>query len=200
MENLRNNWVNNNKALLRYYKNKYIAYTIEDDIIANDEDLEGVINKAKLIKSDFSVYFVSPLLFRTRIRPIHFKAIRTHDWEPIREFTISYLDNKLVLPMLVDSGADCSLISYKTGKLLGLQILETDEIDEAFGVGGSVTYIRKRITLTVDDYSLRIPVAWVQDLKYKDEIIGRETVFDAFDIEFKQAEEIILFKKRPYIS
>lgn len=27
--------------------------------------------------------------------------------------------------------------------------------------------------------------------------VGREVVFDAFDIEFKQKEEMILFKKRP---
>jgi hypothetical protein len=27
-------------------------------------------------------------------------------------------------------------------------------------------------------------------------IIGRDNIFDLYDIEFKQAEEIILFKKR----
>lgn len=29
-----------------------------------------------------------------------------------------------------------------------------------------------------------------------DIIIGREVIFDAFDIEFKQADETIIFKKR----
>ena len=199
INNSSHNWVNNNKTLLRYYKNKYIAYTLQDDIIASDNEMETVIEKAKLITESFSIYFVSPLLFKTRMLPIHFKTVRTHDWEPIREFTISYLNKSITLPMLVDSGADCSLISFKTGKNLGLQILETDEIEEAFGIGGSINYIRKRIILTVDDNTLKIPVAWVQNIDCKDEILGREIVFDAFDIEFKQADETLIFKRRAAI-
>lgn len=46
--------------------------------------------------------------------------------------------------MLINSGADCSLISFKTGQALGLQILETDDIEEAFGIGGSIEYVRKQ--------------------------------------------------------
>lgn len=196
INNSSHNWVNNNKTLLRYYKNKYIAYTLQDDIIASDDEMEIVIEKAKKITNSFAVYYVSPLLFKTRILPIHFKTVRTHDWEPIREFTLSFHKNSITLPMLVDSGADCSLISLKTGKNLGLEILETDEIDEAFGISGSIKYIRKRISLTIDNTTLKIPVAWIQDPNCKDEILGREVVFDAFDIEFKQADEIIIFKER----
>ncbi len=46
--------------------------------------------------------------------------------------------------MLIDSGADCSLVSFKTRQALGLQILETDDIEEAFGIGGSIEYVIKR--------------------------------------------------------
>ncbi len=46
--------------------------------------------------------------------------------------------------MLIDYGADCSLISFKTGQALGLQILETDDIEEAFGIGGRIEYVRKQ--------------------------------------------------------
>jgi hypothetical protein len=98
--------------------------------------------------------------------------------------------------MLIDSGADCSLISFKTGQALGLQILETDDIEEGFGIGGSIEYVRKRIFVTIDSHTLRVPVAWVQDKNCQDEIIGREVIFDAFDIEFKQADETIVFRKR----
>ena len=38
--------------------------------------------------------------------------------------------------------------------------------------------------------------AWLQDPDLDDMIIGRDTVFDLFDIEFRQADEEIEFKKR----
>lgn len=83
-------------------------------------------------------------MFKTRILPIHFKTVKTHDWEPVREFMLQNQDNTLTLPMLIDSGADCSLVSFKTRQALGLQILETDDIEEAFGIGGSIEYVIKR--------------------------------------------------------
>jgi len=38
--------------------------------------------------------------------------------------------------------------------------------------------------------------AWLQDPTLNDMIIGREIVFDMFNIEFRQADEQIIFEKR----
>ncbi len=40
------------------------------------------------------------------------------------------------------------------------------------------------------------PVAWAQTDNCEEIILGREVVFDVFDIKFKQGEEMIIFKWR----
>jgi hypothetical protein len=56
-------------------------------------------------------------------------------------------------------------------------------------------------TLNSYNHTLNIPVAWLLDDDFEEMIIGREIVFDMFDIEFKQAVEEIIFKKRDdYVS
>jgi len=50
--------------------------------------------------------------------------------------------------------------------------------------------------LIIDEHEIQTPVAWLQDSEINEIIVGREVVFDEFDIEFKQAEEKIIFKKR----
>ena len=47
----------------------------------------------------------------------------------------------------------------------------------------------------INAHKLTIPVAWIQTEGIKDLIIGRDVVFDYFDIEFKQRLEKIIFKK-----
>ena len=38
--------------------------------------------------------------------------------------------------------------------------------------------------------------SWLQDDTIDEMIIGREIVFDLFDVEFKQADETIVFTRR----
>ena len=48
--------------------------------------------------------------------------------------------------------------------------------------------------MTIDGHSFKAPVAWIQDENCKTEmILGREVVFDKFNIEFKQIKEKIFF-------
>ncbi len=100
--------------------------------------------------------------------------------------------------MLVDSGADISVISKDFGELLGLSVSDNEKIFSANGVGGGILqYVEREIFFKINNKTItKVPVAWIQDDRYKEMIIGREVVFDTFDIEFKQAEETIIFKKR----
>jgi hypothetical protein len=50
--------------------------------------------------------------------------------------------------------------------------------------------------MQIDNYTFSAPVAWLQNKDCQEVLLGREVVFDLFDIEFKQAEENILFKYR----
>ena len=65
-----NNWVNDNKEMLRAHKGKWIAYN-ESGLIASEPT------------NDYIVYFVNPYMFGVRFRPIHFRSISFHDWQPL---------------------------------------------------------------------------------------------------------------------
>jgi hypothetical protein len=61
-------------------------------------------------------------------------------------------------------------------------------------------YLTKVLQIDIDNHTLNIPVAWLLEDDVEEMIIGREIVFDMFDIEFKQADEEIIFKKRADFS
>ena len=50
--------------------------------------------------------------------------------------------------------------------------------------------------MNIDAHDFIAPIAWLQDDSCLEEIIGREVVFDRFNIEFRQAEERIIFTWR----
>ena len=77
-----NNWVNDNKEMLRAHKGKWIAYN-ESGLIASEPTLDAACKSADLITNDYIVYFVNPYMFGVRFRPIHFRSISFHDWQPL---------------------------------------------------------------------------------------------------------------------
>ena len=89
---------------------------------------------------------------------------------------------------------DISLIPFDTGRLLGLSRSDEEILSFAQGVGGEVSYLLRRICLTIDGHSVSTMVAWCQDKEIEDMIVGRQDVFDAFHIEFRQSERRIIFK------
>jgi Aspartyl protease len=98
--------------------------------------------------------------------------------------------------MLVDSGADITVMPRWMGEDLGLQLAEDEYIERAEGINGSVGYVIRNLTFTLDGHTFKAPVGWIQTDGVEDILLGREVVFDLFDVEFKQAEETILFKRR----
>jgi hypothetical protein len=56
--------------------------------------------------------------------------------------------------------------------------------------------VLRDVEIQLDSYTFTVPIAWMQTEVYQDILLGREVVFDLFDIEFKQADEKIVFKKR----
>lgn len=175
------------------YKNQIISHHVE--LKKANEEAEQILQH-----TDYSGFFVKPEWGRVLCLPIYFKTVDIHPWKPLLEIEISK-DKKHYIKrsMLVDSGADISVIAKDFGELLGLTISENEKIYNANGVGGGILkYVEREIYFKINGTDLiKVPVAWIQDDRYKEMIIGREVVFDAFDIEFKQAEEAIFFKLRP---
>ena len=114
-------------------------------------------------------------------------------------FLISFVllnGEKIVESFLIDRSADISVITYDFGKSLGF-IRESHEVlFKAEGIGGSIDYILKETEIEINGFRFMNHFAWLQDPDLDDMIIGRDTVFDLFDIEFRQADEEIEFKNR----
>ena len=188
------NWVNNNRELLRKYAGNYVAFNEELGFIASGKTLEEAEVEALKVTAKMIFYYVNPYNYTGyRFLPIRFNTVKVGPWQPVKPVKVRALDKEIEIDMLIDSGADCSLISYKTGLKLGLSVSPLEQTLEARGIGGNVQFVIRTLDLTIDNHTLTVPVAWVQNEECTDEIIGRVVIFDYFNIEFRQSEEKIVF-------
>lgn len=195
-----NAWRNANKAAFYEHVEKWVAFSPKHGIIDVGLTLGALINQLELkgfSRDEFVVKYVHPseLPYKKKmILPVRIYGIRKKEWSPDYSVGLSLGDNKIFESMLVDSGADISCIAKQTGELLGLQLADGEILNEVGG--GLLKYALRKITFIIDEHEIQAPVAWLQDNGFNELIVGREVIFDKFDIEFKQAEEKILFKKR----
>ncbi|MBK6815330.1 MAG: retropepsin-like domain-containing protein [Saprospiraceae bacterium] len=98
--------------------------------------------------------------------------------------------------MLVDSGADISSISLEVGKKLGFDRFESEVVEMAASVNATVEYVLRNIEMIIEEHTFKAPIAWLLNPECVDILLGREVVFDQFNIEFRQKDEVIIFKKR----
>ena len=98
--------------------------------------------------------------------------------------------------MIVDSGADFSIISLKVGQDLGYTLADGEHILVDQTIGGTLKYVLRQIEMTIDGQTLMVPTAWIQNNVADVMLLGREVVFDKFNIEFRQADEEIIFTRR----
>ena len=188
------NWVNNNSELLRKYKGNWVAFNEELGFIASKKTLKETEEEALKIASKMVFYYVNPYSYSGyRFLPIRFNTVKIQPWQPVKLIKLSALDQEVDIDMLIDSGADCSLISYETGLQLGLSLGTLEGMSEARGIGGTVNFVIRKLDVTIDNHTLSVPFAWVQNQECTDQIIGRAVVFDYFNIEFRQSEEKIVF-------
>lgn len=98
-------------------------------------------------------------------------------------------------PLLIDSGADVTLVPKSTGKKLGLKLKDKSEIKFLGGISGSVPVVYKTIDLRIENIKFSTRIAWAQ-IEDVPPVLGRIDIFDKFDIEFKQVDRKIIFKVR----
>jgi Aspartyl protease/Family of unknown function (DUF5678) len=192
-------WRKANYHQLKKYRGEWIIYT-KDGVIAHDSNYRAMtqqVDLRQLSPLDYiteRIYeneFIEPLKFL----PVRFRTVKKHDWQPKYDVCLTFRESKIV-EMLVDSGSDISLITLDLGQDLGYTISSGEILSSGEGVGGSIQYVLRQVEMQIDDRSFSAPIAWLQDEVCQEVLLGREVVFDLFDIEFKQAEEKILFKYR----
>ncbi|MEA5534450.1 retropepsin-like domain-containing protein [Crocosphaera sp. XPORK-15E] len=187
-------WLNTNRHMvLDLYKNQYIAYN-EEGIISHGENLQDVLDLANTSGKNYLIYVVPPHRCSIQILPIHFRSVVRHDWQPNYSVKLRHHDRAIEVTMLVDSGAEISLLSLKVGQDLGLNLADAESTLLAETIGGRVEYVLRNLEITIDKHTFIAPVAWLQNPTESEQLLlGREVVFDKFNIEFRQAEEKIIF-------
>ncbi len=190
-------WLNtNHKMVLDLYKNQYIAYN-EEGIISYGENLQSVLDSANESGKNYLIYLVPPHRRSLQILPIHFRSVVRHDWQPNYSVRLKHHDREIEATMLVDSGAEVSLMSLKMGQDLGLTLADAESTLLAETIGGNVEYVLRNLEITIDEHSFIAPIAWLQNpIETEQLLLGREVIFDRFNIEFRQAEEKIIFRWR----
>lgn len=190
-------WLNRNRHKLLYsYKNQYIAYNA-NGLIAHSENLEEVLAEANASQEDYLIYLVPRKTASIQILPIHFRSVVRHDWLPNYSVILKHQEYKINATMLVDSGAEVSLITYKVGRDLGYALADAESTLLAETIGGTVEYVLRNVEMTINNRTFIAPIAWLQqDTGGEQLLLGREIVFDRFNVEFRQAEEKIIFTWR----
>ena len=182
-------WLNRNRhQLLAAYKNQYIAFNSKG-MIAHSENLKEVIAQAKASQEKYLLYLVPKRSASIQILPIYFRSVVRHEWLPNYSVTLRHQQQEITVAMLVDSGAEVSLITNKLGTDLGYALADSESTLLAETIGGTVEYVLRNVEMTIDNHSFIAPVAWLQtDTGGEQLLLGREMVFDRFNVEFRQAE------------
>ncbi len=112
-------WYNSNKSKLRKYKSEWIAFT-NDGVIVHDKNLFKVAKATdNLPVSQYTIDYIfdSDFVEPVRLLPIRFKNVKRHEWQPKYQVVLKAQTSKSI-EMLVDSGADFSLIPKDLGVIL----------------------------------------------------------------------------------
>lgn len=190
-------WFNQHRQeIAKLYKSQYIAYD-ETGIVAHGKNLDKVLEIARNTKEDFAIYLVPSRQSSVKILPIYFRSVVRHQWEPNYHIMLKNKEKEVKANMLVDSGAEISLISHQVGIDLGYSLADSESKLSAETIGGNVEYVLRNIEMIIDNHHLTVPSAWLQTPVASEQLLlGREIVFDNFNIEFRQADEQVIFTWR----
>lgn len=93
----------------------------------------------------------------------------------------------------IDSGADITLIPLSLGKLIGLSVDEK-KIEHIGGLSGNVSVIYFKQEIKIGGVQLTAQIAWALTEEVPP-LLGRNDVFDKFNIQFRQRESLIIFNE-----
>ena len=122
--------------------------------------------------------------------------------KPMANIKFQYAGNKeIFFPALIDSGADKSCSFVSIGRKLGIDFSDYDrQKDIAFGLSGKGVpgYIAP-LSFWIGNNCSTAEIAWL-DIKFDPQkhyffLLGRERIFDHFDIVFQEHKKRIIFRK-----
>ncbi len=114
-------------------------------------------------------------------------------YRPIIDFEVNTKFGWIPILAYADSGADVTLLPNSFLYFLDVKFTE-DEVQEIGGVGGGkVPVIMREVELRICDKVIRVKVAiaLIKDIPY---LLGREDVFDYFEVCFRNKKRITSFR------
>ena len=104
--------------------------------------------------------------------------------------------------MLIDSGADISIIPFAIGEYLGFRRIEGEPELDIYRGGRRVSCFIRQVEMTIGKFSFTAPVGWAQPaprlstvLADTTRVLGRYGVFQHFSIEFREYELKTIFRR-----
>ena len=113
--------------------------------------------------------------------------------KPIISVTIIGAKESADVFMLLDSGADLSLIPYSVGEAIGLE-LNMENRGEVQGIGeGSIPYLLSQVRIKIGEVETSIRIGWalIEEVPL---ILGRLDVFKQFSVDFREFENKIILR------
>ncbi len=194
MKDLKTQWLYENYRKLKSFSGQYIAHD-ESHVIASNPSILLLLKSIKSLNTSYYICYIPQDFEKYQINMLRLLPVNRNEWKPMYPVTMRLGEHPpLQMELLVDSGADISVIPFDTGLALGLQGVEGEIFEQAAGIGGIISYALRQISIEIDGHELLCPVAWIQNQYTRDMILGREVVFDKFDVEFRQAEKVVEFK------
>lgn len=117
------------------------------------------------------------------------------DIRPVATLTLTVGEISVEVTMLVDSGADITMIPLRLGRALGFKE-DTARIETMRGISTyGVPYIEQKVEIKLVGQTFPAVVAWVLTEEVP-LLLGRKDVFDKFRITFDETERKVEFLKR----
>lgn len=125
--------------------------------------------------------------FRPQLTPLGFTFI------PFADVVLRHGLAMVRVPMIVDSGAEITMIPLAIGALLGFTRKRAEAVHLLGGISGSAPYLLRRAQLRIGRVRLWARVAWVQEDGVP-QLLGRLDGFDRLRICFDQPCDRVEFR------
>ncbi len=126
-----------------------------------------------------------------------YKKLGARFVRPIIPVEILFEKQAVRYEVLVDSGADCTLLPSEIGELLGIDV-ESGRKDRIGGItGGGMPFFIHQVLLRVGGWTFEVPVGFMPgmpDFEYG--VVGQGGFFDLFEVTFNRRKAEIALK--PY--
>lgn len=114
---------------------------------------------------------------------------------PIARVRMASPTDSVIIDLIIDSGADITLVDLRVAQQLGIDLPTPDELYSIEGVGSGTPVYYREIQMTIGEYTFPCRIGILPYSTFT-RILGQADVFDRFAIEFRKFEGKVIFIPR----